>query len=129
MPLEDIRHGRRSDNRDVVGGENHRLRVIGIFKYFAHSQKQIPSDAFVGADPKTVPHQLWYEWERELSREFLRLAKVKNLVEEVSKSIGVSPRDYAIKTHNSSFSGVTWQSKIETLRENLRKHRCDAMVS
>lgn len=83
----------------------------------------------MGADPKTIPHELWHEWERELSREFLRLAKVKNLIDEISTSSLVSPRDYAIKTHNSSFTGVSWQNKTETLREALRKQRCDAMVS
>lgn len=82
----------------------------------------------MGVDPKTIPHQLWHDWERDLNREFLKLAKVKNLIDEISGSSLVSPRDYAIRTHNSSFAGVSWQNKTEILREALRKQRCDAMV-
>lgn len=87
------------------------------------------ADQYVGADPKTIPHQLWHDWERELEREFLKLTKVKNMIDTIWGSNRTSPRDYSIKTHNSTFSGVSWQHKVNVLREHLVAHRCDAMVS
>lgn len=85
-------------------------------------QKQVPPDSLVGADPKTTPHRLWHDLDRELAREFLKLSKVKNLIYLAHL------RDATIKTHNSTYSGVNWQTKVEILRENLNAHRCDSMV-
>lgn len=78
-------------------------------------------------DPFTTPHHLWQEWERDLGREFLRLVKVRNLIDTVFGH-QTRIRDYSIKTHNSSYSGLSWQNKSEILKDHLRKHRCDAMV-
>lgn len=92
-------------------------------------QKQIPSDSLVGADPKTIPHTLWHEWERELNREFLKITKVKNLIDSIWGPGRMTPRDYSIKTHpRAAYAGVSWQNKSEILRDHLRAHRCDAMV-
>lgn len=92
-------------------------------------QKHLQRDRFVGADAKTIPHELWREWEQELGREYLRMSKVKNLIDIIGGSDLQSLRDYTIKPHNSTFSGVHWRKKIEQLKENLRAHhRCDAMV-
>jgi Xaa-Pro aminopeptidase len=71
---------------------------------------------------------MWHEWERELGKEYLRLSKVKNLIDIIGGASRVSPRDYSIKTHNSTFSGTSWQNKTDILREHLRAHRCDAIV-
>lgn len=91
-------------------------------------QKQIPENSYVGADPKVIPHQLWFEWERDLSREFLSMSKVKNLIDVIGGSSVASPRNYKIRTQNSTFSGLSWHNKTEALRETLRAHRLDAMV-
>jgi Xaa-Pro aminopeptidase len=82
----------------------------------------------VGADPKTIPHRLWYDWQREFSHKYLHLAKVKNLIDTIGGASRASPRDYSIKTQNSTFSGAPWQNKTDILRAHLRDHRCDAIV-
>ncbi|KAL7023026.1 hypothetical protein ACKWTF_012476 [Chironomus riparius] len=90
--------------------------------------KQVPENSYVGADPKAIPHQLWFEWERDLNREFLSMSKVKNLIDTIGGSSVASPRDFKIRTQNSTFSGLSWHNKTEALRETLRAHRFDAMV-
>lgn len=82
----------------------------------------------VGADSKTTPHQLWIEWERELRHYFLRLVKVKNIIDVIWGSDKVHSRDYFIKYLNSTYTGESWLQKVETLRGILKSHRCDAMV-
>jgi Xaa-Pro aminopeptidase len=56
--------------------------------------------------------------------------KVKNLIDDIRRSdIKSDPsRDFKIKPHNSTYSGVHWKKKVEQLKEHLRAHRCDAMV-
>lgn len=57
------------------------------------------------------------------------MSNVKNLIDIIGGSDLVSSRNFMIKPHNSSFSGVHWKRKIEQLREHIRaNHRCDAMV-
>lgn len=56
------------------------------------------------------------------------MTKVKNLIDTIWGSTRAHSRDFTIKTHNSSFAGVSWQNKTEILREHLVAHRCDAMV-
>lgn len=56
------------------------------------------------------------------------MSKVKNLIDIIGGSDLKSSRDYSIRPHNSTFSGVHWKNKIEQLKEHLRAHRCDAMV-
>lgn len=90
-------------------------------------QKDIASDSTIGADPKTIPRHLWVEWELELKNHFLRLVKVKNLI-DVVWGHRVPSRDFQIHYHNSSYTGVSWRHKVEKLREHLRRDRIDAMV-
>lgn len=71
---------------------------------------------------------LWIEWERELNRYGLEIITVKNLIDSIWGSSRTSTRDFTIKSHNSTFSGVTWQDKVSTLRKHLKSHRCDAIV-
>lgn len=56
------------------------------------------------------------------------MSKVKNLIDVIGGGDLVSTRDFSIKTHNSTFSGVHWHTKVEQLREQLRVYRCDAIV-
>jgi hypothetical protein len=76
-------------------------------------------------DPKTTPHRLWNKFKKELERYF-ELTKVKNLVDTIWNFDPL--RNVTVKTHNSAYSGVDWQSKTETLKHHLQSHRCDAMV-
>jgi Xaa-Pro aminopeptidase len=83
----------------------------------------------VGADPRTIPHKLWREWERELNHHnYLRLIKVKNLVDIVWGANHSRSRDFPIKYHNSTYTGESWLQKIERLRGILKSNHCDAMV-
>ena len=97
-------------------------------KEFLLFQKQLDADCYVGADAKTIPHNLWDTWYRELKSKFLRMSNVKNLIDIIGGEDLVSPRDFSIKPQNSTFSGVHWHTKVEQLREQLRFYRCDAMV-
>lgn len=108
------------------------IRNGGLFKYTLNKtvpfQKQLTRNSIVGADAKTIPHTLWHEWERELNRYSLEITTVKNLIDSIWGSIRVSKRDYTIKSHNSTFAGITWEKKVANLRGHLKSHRCDAMV-
>jgi Xaa-Pro aminopeptidase len=96
---------------------------------FCIFQKQLQPDSYVGADPRTIPHQIWKEWERELKKHnYLRLIKVKNLVDVVWGVNRIQKRDFEIKYYNSTYHGESWMQKVEKLREILRIHKCDAMV-
>lgn len=52
----------------------------------------------------------------------------RNLIDIIWGNERPAARDFTIKTHNSTFSGVSWQNKTAVLREHLNLHRCDAMV-
>lgn len=54
----------------------------------------------------------------------------KNVLKSTENLIDMPlPRnDYVIMSHNSTFSGLTWQEKVKILRETLADHRCDAIV-
>lgn len=96
-----------------------------MLKYF---QKQLQRDRFVGSDAKTIPHELWKDWERELRQESLVLSNVKNLIDIIGGSDLKSTRVYSIKPLNATFSGVHWRKKVDQLKEHLRPLRCDAMI-
>lgn len=91
-------------------------------------QKQLSRGSIVGADAKTIPHLLWLEWERELNRYSLEITTVKNLIDSIWGSSRIPTRDFGIKSHNSTFTNVSWQDKVAHLRGHLKSHRCDAMV-
>lgn len=117
-----------SVKRRIFNGFNLILGLILIHWLIFNFQKQLEPDRYVGADAKTIPHQLWVDWDRELSQKYLKMSKVKNLIDIIGGENLVSPRDFSIKTHNSTFAGVHWHTKVEQLREQLRIYRCDAMV-
>lgn len=96
--------------------------------HFVSFQKQLSRGSFVGADAKTIPHVLWHEWERELNRYSLEITTVKNLIDSIWGASRIQTRDYTIKSHNSTFVGISWQEKVAILRGHLKSHRCDAMV-
>lgn len=82
----------------------------------------------MGADPHTVPHFLWIQWESELYRKFIRLVKVnRNLVDMVWEG-RPQPTEDVIRVHSLNYAGEKWQKKIETLRAHLVTERCDAIV-
>lgn len=53
--------------------------------------------------------------------------KVKNLIDIVWGN-RVHSRDFQVRYHNSSYTGVSWMKKVDVLREHLKRDRCDAMV-
>jgi Xaa-Pro aminopeptidase len=53
---------------------------------------------------------------------------VKNLIDSIWGASRIPTRDFPIKSLNSTYSGVSWQTKVETLRGKLKSHFCDAMV-
>lgn len=88
----------------------------------------LKSDTRVGADPHTVPHYLWIQWEADLGNRFIRLTRVnRNLVDIVWPDRPEAPADL-LDVHPVKFAGEKWQSKIETLRKQLVVERCDAIV-
>lgn len=53
---------------------------------------------------------------------------MKNLIDSIWGGSRAATRDFTIKSHNSTYTGVSWQEKIEILRGKLKLHHCDAMV-
>lgn len=82
----------------------------------------------MGADPRTVPHSVWLEWEAKLQLKFIRLIRLNhNLIDLVWLHRPKESTD-AIKVHSMQFAGEKWQTKIEKLRKHLIEEKCDAMI-
>lgn len=82
----------------------------------------------MGADPRTIPHRQWMEWESYLQLKFIRLVRLsQNLIDNVWTE---RPQDSTvqIKVQPLEHAGEKWQTKIQTLRKHLLKERCDAMI-
>jgi Xaa-Pro aminopeptidase len=76
-----------------------------------------------------VPHYLWQEWDRELSRNFLKLVKVnKNLIDMIWSTNRPPPGSASIKVQPVKYAGDKWELKIQTLRNSYSAIRCDAMI-
>jgi Xaa-Pro aminopeptidase len=89
---------------------------------------QQPPDSRIGADPHLVPHYLWQEWDRELSKNFLKLVKVnKNLIDMIWTNRPL-PGTYSLKVQPVKYAGEKWEAKVQTLRNSFMSIRCDAMV-
>lgn len=82
----------------------------------------------VGADPHIVPHFMWLNWEAELERKYIRLIRVdRNLIDMIwADRPAIVSEDIFI--HKYYLAGEKWESKIERLRDQLAKKRCDAMI-
>jgi Xaa-Pro aminopeptidase len=53
---------------------------------------------------------------------------VKNLIDTIWGASRAPTRDFSIQSLNSTYSGVSWQEKVEVLRGKLKAHHCNAMV-
>lgn len=68
------------------------------------------------------------EWETKLQLKYIRLVRLnENLIDHIWTD---RPSDSAapIKVHPLEYAGEKWQSKIQTLREQLKTDNCDAMI-
>lgn len=91
-------------------------------------QHHLAPHSQVGADPHTIPHYLWSEWEGELNRNIIQLVQVReNLIDAIWKDRPI-PVLKPIEVHPVRYAGVTWQKKIENLRSELITSRCDAII-
>lgn len=81
----------------------------------------------VGILGDTVPHRLYEELERDLNQKYFRLKRSYDLFKNLLE-LENDKHDKSIRLYNKSFSGITWQKKIDTLRKDLSSHRCEAMV-
>lgn len=91
-------------------------------------QDQLPDDSIVGADPHTVPHVLWDDWQAQLSSEFIRLVKVhRNFVDLIWKN-RPGPSDEKITVQPIVYAGTEWKDKVSEIRSNLLANRINAMV-
>lgn len=94
----------------------------------SHHQHELPQSSRVGADPRTIPHRVWMEWESYLQLKYIRLVRLsQNLIDNVWTD---RPHDgsAAIKVQPLEHAGEKWQTKIKTLRKQLVKENCDAMI-
>lgn len=82
----------------------------------------------MGADPRTVPHKVWLEWEAQLQLKYIRLVRLnQNLIDLVW--INRPPKNTNVITvHPPDYTGEKWRSKLKTLRKHLLKDQCDAMI-
>lgn len=91
-------------------------------------QHELPQHSNCAADPKTVPHKMWMEWETEFQLKYIRLVRLnENFVDNIwtdRPAESMAP----IKVHPLKYAGEKWQTKIKALREQLQKDNCDAMV-
>lgn len=82
----------------------------------------------VGADPRTIPHRLWMEWESYLQLKYIRLVRLnQNLIDNIwtdRPQESLAP----IRVQRLEHAGEKWQTKIQTLRNHLLKENCDAMI-
>lgn len=91
-------------------------------------QDQLPDDSLVGADPHTVPHVLWDDWQAQLSSEFIRLVKVhRNFVDVIWKHRPL-PSDEKITVQPLVYAGTEWKDKVSEIRSSLLSNRINAMV-
>lgn len=82
----------------------------------------------MGADPRTIPHRLWMEWESLFQLKFIRLVRLsQNLIDNVWTE-RVPDSSAQIKVQPLEHAGEKWQSKVQTLRKHLLKENCDAMI-
>lgn len=96
-----------------------------IMEYIMH---ELPQHGNCAADPKTIPHKIWMEWETELQLKYIRLIRLnENFIDNIwtdRPSESTAP----IKVHPLEYAGEKWQSKIKTLRKQLQLDNCDAMI-
>lgn len=92
--------------------------------------EQLPADACVGADPATVPHQLWHAWQRHLAADkAIRLLRLpRNLVDEIWGAERPAPNADALVVHGLHYAGERYGAKLRAVRHALRAHKADAMV-
>lgn len=91
-------------------------------------QSELDPSTRVGADPRTVPHKVWLEWEAKLQLKYIRLVRLnRNLIDLIWIN-RPPPNTDAIKVQPLDYAGEKWQSKLKTLRKHLIKDQCDAMI-
>lgn len=68
------------------------------------------------------------EWETKLQLKYVRLVRLgENLIDNIWAD-RPSESSAQIKVHPLEYAGEKWQSKIKTLREQLKADNCDAMI-
>lgn len=91
--------------------------------------QQLGPESNAGADPQTVPHYLWAEWEYELSLKYIRLARINvNLIDSIWGDQRPLPHNDVLKVQPITYAGERWESKVQRLRQNISGNGCDAMV-
>lgn len=82
----------------------------------------------MGADPRTVPHKMWLEWEELLQLKFIRLIRLNHNLIDLVWLDRPKENTEVIKVHPIKYAGEKWQSKIQTLRKHLVDEQCDAII-
>lgn len=82
----------------------------------------------MGADPRTVPHKKWLEWEDKLQLKFIRLIRLNHNLIDLVWLDRPKENTEVIKVHPIKYAGEKWQSKIQTLRKHLVDEQCDAII-
>lgn len=91
--------------------------------------RELPTESHVGADPQTVPHYLWQEWEYELSLKYIHLMNInRNLIDPIWGAERPLPHNDPLKVQPLAYAGEKWESKVDKLRQNISANGCDAMV-
>lgn len=82
----------------------------------------------MGADPRTVPHKVWLEWEAKLQLKFIRLIPLTHNLIDLVWLHRPKENTEIIQVHPIKYAGEKWQSKIQTLRKHLVDEQCDAII-
>lgn len=131
MRLENISTELIAQSHGFYYGTNYQSEKyihVSLIEFTDSSQSELDTSHRVGADPRTVPHRVWLEWEAKLQLKYIRLVRLgRNLINSVWFNRPQSS-NAVITVHPLEYAGEKWQSKIKTLRKHLLKDQCDAMI-
>jgi len=88
-------------------------------------------DDRIGADPKLVSADVWFDWTNELVDSGIELSAVKNnLVDTIWNTTNGRPRftPQPIYTHKMEFAGQSWQDKVTAVRSELNSLGVDSII-